>query len=260
MPSDELVDALRSADRIVVLTGAGASAESGIPTFRDALTGLWERYDPTRLAAPEAFAADPDLVWGWYVWRRDLVARCSPNAGHEAVARMQAAIRARGGTLDVLTQNVDDLHERAGAHDVVHLHGDITASRCFDCGTPWVGRSAAGRHEPADVPEGGGRRTPPRCPECGGLIRPAIVWFGEMLPTVAWSRAEEAVKSADVLLTIGTSGTVYPVADLPRVARMSGARVVQVNPEATGLEPIVDDDLRARAGEVLPPLVEAAFG
>lgn len=255
MHSGDLVHALRRADRIVVLTGAGASAESGIPTFRDSLTGLWSRFDPAALATPEAFRDDPALVWGWYEWRRVLMGRCAPNPGHTAIARMQQVLRERGGALDVVTQNVDDLHERAGARGVIHLHGDVGSSRCADCGARRSADDPAG-----EVPEGGRRAEPPRCHVCGGHLRPEVVWFGESLPGGAWSRATTAARSADVLFSVGTSSTVYPAASLPRFALEAGARVVQVNPEPTGLETIVDDDLRGPAGKVLPALVEDVFG
>ncbi len=259
-----LADAVRTAGRVVVLTGAGASAESGIPTFRDALTGLWERYDPAQLATPEAFAADPELVWGWYAWRRELVARCRPNPGHRAVARLQREVAERGGDATVVTQNVDDLHERAGSVGVIHLHGSIAESRCARCDAPV--ESAGGPPEGGPVGSGGGRPdegrriAPPQCVRCGGPVRPAVVWFGEALPQAAWRKAEEAAAHADVLLSVGTSSTVYPAAELPHVARRSGARVVQINPSPTGLEAVADDDLRGPAGAVLPALVEAAFG
>ncbi|QDQ96889.1 SIR2 family NAD-dependent protein deacylase [Tomitella fengzijianii] len=258
-----LISALRSARRVVVLTGAGASAESGIPTFRDALTGLWERFDPARLATPEAFAADPDLVWGWYAWRRDQLARCRPNPAHDAVARLQRAVRARGGTVTVVTQNVDDLHERAGTQDVVHLHGSIAQSRCAMCGEtaePGQAGADAALSAGSDGAGEGKRIPPPLCVGCGGRLRPSVVWFGEELPVSAWLRAQNAAEGADVLMSVGTSSTVYPAAELPHIAGRAGARIVQVNPSPTGLEPIVHDDFRASAGEVLPALVDAAFG
>ncbi|WP_307810606.1 SIR2 family NAD-dependent protein deacylase [Tomitella cavernea] len=260
-----LAAALRAARRVVVLTGAGASAESGIPTFRDALTGLWERFDPARLATPEAFEADPGLVWGWYVWRREQIARCRPNPAHDAVTRLQRAVRARGGTVTVVTQNVDDLHERAGAEDVVHLHGAIAASRCSVCGAPAESEAAPETRAASDTagPEirtGGARIAPPACPVCGGPVRPSVVWFGEALPRGEWLRAEAAAARADLLLSVGTSSTVYPAAELPHTAARAGARIVQVNPSPTGLESIVRDDVRARAGAALPGLIDAAFG
>ncbi|WP_182359608.1 SIR2 family NAD-dependent protein deacylase [Tomitella gaofuii] len=255
-----LTAALRAARSVVVLTGAGASAESGIPTFRDALTGLWARFDPARLATPEAFAADPDLVWGWYVWRREQIALCRPNPAHTAVARLQRAVRARGGTVTVVTQNVDDLHERAGALDVLHLHGAIAQSRCSVCGEPAAEHGATGvRGDPAAAGEGE-RIPPPACAGCGGPVRPAVVWFGEELPRREWLRAQAAADGADLLLSVGTSSTVYPAAELPHIAARAGARIVQINPSPTGLEPIVDDDVRAAAGAVLPGLVDAACG
>ena len=242
--SPELLRRLREARHILVLTGAGASAESGIPTFRDALTGLWEIFDPAQLATADAFEDDPELVWGWYEWRRALVARCAPNAGHDAIARMQAL----APRVSVVTQNVDDLHERAGSAEVIHLHGSIDAPRCFDCGLGWDG----GQQPPSEP----ARLAPPRCPDCGGMIRPGVVWFGEALPQREWLAAEAAANSCDLALVVGTSSLVYPAADLPRQALASGATVVEVNLEPGGLG---GHYLCGRAGEVLPSLVDAAW-
>jgi NAD-dependent deacetylase len=240
---------LGRARRVVVFTGAGMSAESGVPTFRDDLTGLWARFDAEQLATPEAFHADPDLVWGWYEWRRARVLRAAPNPGHLAVAELQALIP---GSV-VITQNVDDLHERAGAREPVHLHGSLFAPRC-------IGEDG----HPADVPEtteepGEGRRIPPpRCVRCGMLVRPGVVWFGEQLPTAALTAAIEAAAACDVLLTVGTSGVVYPAAEIPRIAMVSGATVIQVNPAPTPLDGLCAVNLRGTAAEVLPALVAAA--
>ncbi len=241
IPAD-LTEALRSAERVVVLTGAGVSAESGVPTFRDAQTGLWARYDAAQLATPEAFREDPDLVWRWYAWRRELVAKAEPNAGHLALAAMQELV----GELLLVTQNVDGLHQRAGSRDVVELHGNITRTRCAGCGV---------RHEgPVDPDDG-----PPRCGSCGDLLRPDVVWFGEMLPIDALERAAQASRGCDVLLTIGTSALVYPAAGLPYEALTGGATVVEVNPAPTPFSDRAHFSLRGPAGVVMPALVAAAW-
>ncbi len=232
-----LVEAAR---RIVVFTGAGVSAESGIPTFRDALTGLWARHDPQRLASAEGFAADPAFVWGWYADRRARVRACAPNPAHHAIAALQAA---RGAT--VVTQNVDGLHARAGAIQVIELHGNLVRATCLD-GCGWS--------DDADALEAVDVRVPPRCPVCGALARPDVVWFGEMLPAEAWSRAAEACEACDLCLVVGTSGVVHPAAGLPMLARRSGARVVVVGPEPCQLDDLADLVVRAQAGKALPAL------
>jgi NAD-dependent deacetylase len=246
---------LGDAHRVVVFTGAGISAESGVPTFRDDLTGLWARFDAQRLATPEAFHADPDLVWGWYEWRRTRVRAARPNPGHLAIATIQA--RVPGST--VVTQNVDDLHERAGTGTAIHLHGSLFAPRC-------VAEPAHPATFP-DTPDGdaadpaeGRRIPPPRCASCGALVRPGVVWFGEALPEAALTAAVEAAAACDVLLTVGTSGVVYPAAEIPRIAAGSGATVIQVNPEPTPLDRISAVNLRGTAAQVLPALVAGAWG
>ena len=241
-------EALRGARRVVVFTGAGMSAESGVPTFRDALTGLWERYDPEELATPQAFRADPDLVWGWYEWRRARVTRAEPNPGHVAVAAIEARLP---GTL-IVTQNVDDLHERAGSAAPLRLHGSLFAPRCSACAVP------------AALPEGatdeeGERLAPPTCEGCGGLIRPGVVWFGESLPVAALHAAMEAAKACDVLLAGGTSGVVYPAAGIPAAAAQAGATVIQVNPNPTSLDSVASMNLRGTAAGILPALVATAW-
>ncbi|MET8836047.1 NAD-dependent deacylase [Micromonospora sp. NPDC004540] len=241
---------LAGARRLVVFTGAGMSAESGVPTFRDALTGLWAQFDPQALATPEAFRADPALVWGWYEWRRGAVRRAEPNPGHRAVAAMAARVP----DTVVVTQNVDDLHERAGSATPVHLHGSLFAPRCSACA------------EPAPVPDAGaepgeGRRlTPPRCGRCDAPVRPGVVWFGEALPEQAFAAAVEAAYRCDVLLTVGTSGLVYPAAEIPQVAARRGGTVIQVNPEETPLDAVCAVNLHGPAARVLPALVRAAWG
>jgi NAD-dependent deacetylase len=243
---------LGSARRVVVFTGAGISAESGVPTFRDDLTGLWARFDAQQLATAEAFHADPDLVWGWYEWRRARVSRAEPNPAHLAIATIQA--RVPGST--VITQNVDDLHERAGTRAAIHLHGSLFAPRCV----------AAAAHPASveDPPDGaqeheGRRMSPPRCASCAALVRPGVVWFGEALPEAALTAAVEAAAACDVLLTVGTSGVVYPAAEIPRVAARSGATVIQVNPQPTPLDEVCAINLRGTAAQVLPALVAAAW-
>jgi NAD-dependent deacetylase len=242
---------LSQARRVVVFTGAGISAESGVPTFRDALTGLWERFDAETLATPRAFRDDPALVWGWYEWRRSQVQRARPNAGHAAVA----AIEARAPHSTLVTQNVDDLHERAGSAAPVHLHGSLFAPRCSFCGLP-----ASFVDEAASEPDEGRGVPPPMCDRCGSAVRPGVVWFGEALPEVALGAAVEAASTCDLLLTVGTSAMVYPAAEIPQVAARLGATVIQVNPEETPLDAVADVNLRGPAARILPELVRAAWG
>ena len=228
------------ARRLAVLTGAGMSAESGVPTFRDAQTGLWSRYDPTQLASPQGFRADPPLVWRWYAWRRELVARAQPNAGHLALARSAG----RFESLSIVTQNVDGLHQRAGSGGVIELHGNIVRTRCLaDCGVLF--------ERAADLPPG----EPPRCPGCGSWLRPDVVWFGEMLDPRSLRAAEEACTGADVVLVVGTSGLVHPAAGLPLAARRAGARLIVVNPQPSQIDAAADVVVRGTAGTVLPALL-----
>lgn len=239
---------LRQAQRVVVLTGAGISAESGIPTFRDTLTGLWQHFDAEELATPEAFRKDKELVWGWYEWRRMKVLQSDPNPGHRALVELAGRVP----TLTLITQNVDDLHERAGSVDVLHVHGSLHTPRCFVCG-----RAYAFSDEVPKEPEGGRRLSPPTCAHCGGKIRPGVVWFGEGLPVTVWGRSERAVRDCDVLLSVGTSGLVYPAAGLPELARQLGKTVVLINPNVTDQDRHAQYCLRGPAGEVLPALVHA---
>ncbi|WP_024889367.1 SIR2 family NAD-dependent protein deacylase [Luteimonas huabeiensis] len=226
--------------RIVALTGAGMSAESGVPTFRDAQTGLWARFDPQALATPEAFAADPARVWGWYRDRAAGVAAARPHAGHAGLARI-----ARTHGLRVITQNVDDLHERAGSPEVVHLHGALFASRCSRCARPAT-------PEPLRLPaspDAEGRVPPPACAYCGALVRPGVVWFGEALPAAAWEAALAAVREAELVLAIGSSGLVHPAASLPAIAAAAGAAVLEINPSPTPLTALASASWRCRAAE-----------
>ncbi|GAA2590572.1 NAD-dependent deacylase [Winogradskya consettensis] len=242
----EAADLLLKARKVVVFTGAGVSAESGIPTFRDALTGLWARFDAQALATPEAFEADPALVYGWYEWRRTVVGRARPNAAHTAIAKIEAAIP---GTV-VVTQNVDALHEQAGSVSPIHLHGSLYAPRCSSCAEP-----ATPPDGPGDEPADGRRLTPPACEHCGAPVRPGVVWFGEALPMDALEAAVAAAADCDLLITVGTSGVVYPAAEIPQVAARFGAPVIQVNPLPTPLDDICTVNLRGPAAEVLPELV-----
>jgi len=246
----ELIVALQQAQHVVVFTGAGVSAESAIPTFRDALTGLWERFNPEDLATPGAFRKDKELVWGWYEWRRMKVLRSLPNPAHVAIAELARHVP----QLTVVTQNVDDLHERAGSTDVVHLHGSLHAPRCLACGRPHVLPPGV-----PEEPEGGRRLCPPSCDQCGGPVRPGVVWFGEELPQRDLHRAFAAAHECDLMFAVGTSGVVQPAARIPALARQAGARVVQVNPTSTPLDDKCTWSLRGMAGEVMPVILNAAF-
>ncbi len=234
----DVADVVATARHCIVFTGAGISAESGIPTFRGA-GGLWERHRPEELATPEAFARDPELVWRWYRWRQEVVYRAEPNPGHRAIAELETI----GVVKAVITQNVDGLHQRAGSRNVVELHGSLWRARCMKCGAVYR----------LDKPV---EEIPPRCPRCGGLLRPDVVWFGEPLPQDAWERAVELASRSDAVLVVGTSGVVYPAAYIPRIAKDHGAVVVEVNVEESAITPIADFFLRGKAGEVLPRLVE----
>ncbi len=239
---EELVTALRKAQHIVVLTGAGISAESGIPTFRNAQVGLWAQYSPEDLATPGAFERDPRLVWKWYGWRRSLVEQASPNAGHLALAEIERRVP----QLTLVTQNVDGLHQRAGSKHVLELHGNITRVKC------------SLEHVVIEQWEESGE-LPPRCPNCGGLLRPDVVWFGEALPERARDEAFSAALFCDLFLSIGTSGLVQPAASLPVVARKRGALVAIINPDEDAEWPADYCVVKGTAGEVLPALVSAAW-
>ena len=238
-----LIARLRTADRVVALSGAGMSAESGVPTFRDALTGLWANFDPRELATPAAFARNPKLVWDWYAERRAQLAQVVPNAGHRALAELETRV----AECLVATQNVDGLHARAGSRRVVELHGNLARVKCSR-----GGRIVEQWNEPADG-------MPPRCERCGAYLRPDVVWFEEMLPDAALREAEDAARRCDVLLVIGTSGEVYPAAALPGYAKQRGARVVEINPGETPLSSLADDRIRAPSGVALPALLAAAW-
>jgi NAD-dependent deacetylase len=230
-------DWLAKATRVAVLTGAGISAESGVPTFRGD-GGLWKDYKAEDLATPEAFVKDPRLVWEWYNWRRERIAKVLPNAAHKALVQLE--IRKREFTL--ITQNVDGLHDRAGSGRMLKLHGDIWRMRCTVCGANWPDRRAP-------LP-----KIPPHC-ACGGLARPGVVWFGEPLPDGLMKDAEHAAGAAEVFLVIGTSAVVYPAAGLVPYAKHGGARVIEINTDDTPFTNLVDCALRGPAGELLPQLL-----
>jgi NAD-dependent deacetylase len=243
----DAVDAVRAhiarAQRVCVLTGAGMSAESGIPTFRDAMSGLWARFDPEQLASEDGFRADPQRVWNWYAERRDGVRAAQPNAGHRALA---AFARRRPGVLTLVTQNVDDLHQRAGNGDTIRLHGDILADR-------WLEPCRRGRAcDPAAATPG----EPPRCADCANPVRPGVVWFGEMLPAQALAAAEQAATDCDLMLVVGTSGAVWPAAGLAGLARRRGGHVVIVNPQPSEIDAEAHAVLRGTAATLLPTLLE----
>lgn len=242
------VEWLSKARKVVVFTGAGVSAESGIPTFRDQLSGFWAQFDPARLATSTAFRNDPALVWGWYEWRRAQLAQVRPNAAHIAIAALTRHVP----QLVLVTQNVDDLHERAGSKEVIHLHGSLNAVRCFACARPQALAQCP-------LPEtSASRLEPPRCCHCNGRIRPGVVWFGEAIPEAELRAAFKAARSADLLLSIGTSGVVYPAARIPEIAAEHGAHVVHINIETVDTAAITC--LIGRAGKWLPRLLRAAFG
>lgn len=226
---------LAAAKNVTVLTGAGISAESGVPTFRDAQIGLWAKYSPEELATPRAFRRNPRLVWEWYAWRRKLVADAKPNPAHLALAEMEPLFP----QFQLITQNVDGLHQRAGSQRVIELHGNITRTKCFDEDT-----LVSNWEDTDDVP--------PQCPNCGGPLRPDVVWFEEALPKAELVLAVQASTACDVFLCVGTSGVVYPAAALPFEALRSGATLVEINPQTTPLTARTSFTLAGAAGVVLP--------
>lgn len=239
---EPVLAALRTAAHVAVLTGAGVSAESGIPTFREALTGLWANYDPEELATPGGFRRQPDLVWRWYRERRRQIAEARPNPAHAALAALERLVP----RVTLITQNIDGLHARAGSSDVVELHGNIARVKCAGAG-----------HLAADYEDG---ERAPRCPRCGDLLRPDVVWFGELLPPAAVERAWEAARSCDIFLSVGTSNLVEPAASLPWIAAARGTPVLVINTTAEGQRsgPTIHH-LLGPAGAVLPALLEAAW-
>lgn len=231
---------VREARHIAVLTGAGVSAESGVPTFRDAQTGYWAQFRAEDMATEAGFRAHPERVWNWYQHRRQLMDGVQPNAGHQALAQFQAA---HPGRLTLITQNVDGLHQRAGSTGVLCLHGDLFADRWLDAPRDCcqLGEAVAG--------------SPPTCRHCGNQVRPGVVWFGEMLPAAVFEAAEQAANACDLMLVVGTAGAVYPAAGLAHLARSAGARVVVLNPNPSELDGTADAVLRGTSGSLLPGLL-----
>jgi len=241
-----LISLLRSASRVAVLTGAGVSAESGVPTFREAQTGLWAQYSPNDLATPEAFQRDPRLVWEWYAQRRERVAQVQPNPGHRALADLETRLAQRSAQFTLITQNVDSLHQRAGSRNVIELHGNIARVKC----------SREDRVVASWLPS---LQVPPPCPHCGAPLRPDVVWFGEDLPREAILTAQRAARQSDIFFSVGTSGVFEPAASLPFIALQHRATVVEINPESTPLTPQATYVLAGPSGAVLPELVSAVW-
>lgn len=240
MTAELASERIQQAERIVVLTGAGMSAESGIATFRGTEESLWSRWDPQQLATPEAWSAHPQTVWGWYRYRHAGIQAAAPHAGHLVLASHD--------NCEIITQNVDDLHERAGSTTVTHLHGRLDAFRCHLCHRPI---SVAPPQQPLSL-----TADLTKCPQpsCAGYARPGVVWFGENLPTDAWEHAVQSASTCDVAVIIGTSGLVYPAASLPGIAADHGAFTIEINPERTPLTPQVDLYLCAAAADIVPQL------
>jgi NAD-dependent deacetylase len=240
--SAELIRAIRAAQRVVVLTGAGVSAESGVPTFRDAQTGLWSRFKPEELATPEAFRMNPKRVWEWYAMRRARLHQVQPNPGHQAIVELERRVP----EFLLVTQNVDGLHQQAGSRKCVELHGNITRTKCFEENVV-VDEEV----QTDDVP--------PRCPRCGGHLRPDVVWFNEMLPEGAFEQALSAARQCELFFSVGTSALVFPAASLPVDAVEAGARLVEINVEPTPLTPQAHDFLQGPSGAILPALLRTVW-
>jgi NAD-dependent deacetylase len=238
-----LAKALRKSNHTVVITGAGVSAESGVPTFRDTQTGLWANYRPEDLATPEAFARDPKMVWQWYEWRRQLLATVQPNAGHIALAQLQGIIP----QFTLITQNVDGLHQQAGSRDVIEFHGNITRTVCAD-------KSCSGQWQDGD------KREPPICPECGKYLRPDVVWFGESIPQACLEASLRALATCDLFISSGTSSVVFPAAGMAQQAAANGATIAEINPNATPLSSAADIVIAGPSGEIMPAVREILVG
>lgn len=238
--SDEIIQRIKNSSHTVVITGAGVSAESGVPTFRDAQTGLWAQYEPTELATPEAFQRDPKLVWDWYASRRETVLSVKPNPGHFALAQLGQLIE----KMTLITQNVDGLHQAAGSPDVIELHGSIMRAKCFQCLAVSKGWPDDSKHQP------------PKCQLCEGLMRPDVVWFNESLPRQAILEAAQAVEQCDLFFSIGTSSMVHPAASFAFTAVENQATVIEINPTETPLTPEANFVLSGPSGKILPRIVE----
>ena len=247
--TEDLIQKLQQVEHLVVFTGAGISAESGISTFRDALSGLCKNFNANELASVEAYKRNPPLVWGWYEMRRRDVLNAIPNAAHKTIAQLAKKVK----KITVITQNVDDLHERGGSVEVIHLHGSLHHPRCLICSEPYSLDESLSQIVADEYID------PPKCLTCGNPVRPGVVWFGESLPVKEWESAQFAAADCDVMLVIGTSGLVSPAADLPFLAKCNNALVVQINMAKTELDRYCDDNLIGRAADLLPALYQCAF-
>lgn len=249
---DAIVEQLLRARKIVIFTGAGISAESGIATFREKMTGFWEKYDPADFASMSRWNENHKMVWAWYEARRANVMDANPNNAHKAIARLQEAIEARVGypvAIEVVTQNIDNLHERAGSKRVMHLHGSLFKPRCSYCDAPGYFYHEAPDHDATSV-------EPPPCLECGGPIRPGVVWFGEKLPSDEFERAKDLARECDVMLVIGTSGFVYPAAMIPFLAVDNKKYVATINPEVTLKKNMIACHWAETAANALPKIID----
>ncbi|MBI4546872.1 MAG: NAD-dependent deacylase [Ignavibacteriae bacterium] len=242
MFSERFLTKLRNARSIAVLTGAGISAESGVPTFRGD-DGIWKKFKSEELANFDAFIQNPELVWEWYWHRKQIIASIRPNPGHYALAEMEKLYNC----FAIITQNIDNLHRRAGSKTVYELHGNIERNYCIACGKYFSNEEILQSQD----------KKAPRCVTCNGLVRPDVVWFGELLPQDAWNASERAAKRADIFFSIGTSAIVYPAASLPEIAKNEGAYLVEINVEATELSLKADEVILGKSGEILPKLLEA---
>lgn len=235
---ERVAEIMANCHRCAVLTGAGISAESGVPTFRGK-EGLWGKFRPEELASMDAFIASPKIVWEWYNWRRKLMADVKPNAGHTALVELESLF----DSFTLITQNVDNLHRQAGSEHVLELHGNIHRNKCVKCNGLLEGTIDV---DPANIPV---------CKSCGGKIRPDVVWFGELLPATIIDEAFQMAEQAEVFLSVGTSALVHPAASLPLMARRNGATLVEINPDRTPLTDLADFHFSAKSGELLPELV-----
>jgi len=236
--NDQVAERLASTKFLLIITGAGISAESGIPTFRGN-EGLWKNYRAEQLATPQAFARDPETVWKWYDWRRGIIGKAEPNAGHLAIKELEDLF----DNFLLITQNVDGLHGRTGIRNMVEIHGNLWRVRCTREGTTSM---------LMDVPL---KSVPPKC-ECGALLRPDVVWFGESIPTLALENAFRVIEQCDTLIVVGTSGVVYPVASFPQTVKQNGGFVIEVNVEPTPISAVANASLYGNSGDILPMIVQ----
>ena len=240
MIPEKLIKRLQAAKSVAVLTGAGVSAESGVATFRGE-NGIWKKFRPEEMANVDAFIRNPDLVWEWYQYRRQLIEETKPNPGHFALVEMEK----RYEDFLLITQNVDGLHQRAGSQKVVELHGNILRNRCIECNKIY-----------SELTLDDSKKVAPKCRNCGGLIRPDVVWFGEMLPEAAIAAANQAAAECEVFFSVGTSAVVYPAAALPGIAKSHGSFIVEINPEPTPVSAFADVTIFEKSGVALPKIIE----